>query len=53
LSLLVNEQVTWQKSKRQGLPAWYLANVTLPADSNIRVCTFIMIDSGRYHVVCT
>ena len=41
LSLLVNEQVLWQKSKRQGVPAWYLANLTLPIGSDLRVGTFL------------
>ena len=37
LALLVNDQKLWEKSRRQGLPAWYQANVTLPTGIDLRV----------------
>jgi hypothetical protein len=37
LALLANDQKLWEKSRRQGLPAWYQANVTLPAGIDLRV----------------
>ena len=37
LSLLVDDQIVWQKSRRQGAPAWYQANVTLPKGDGVEV----------------
>jgi hypothetical protein len=37
LTLLVNNQTEWEKSGRQGVPAWYPANITLPAGENVQV----------------
>ena len=37
LALVVNDQTLWEKSGRQGVPAWYQANVTLPMGANINV----------------
>ena len=41
LALIVNDRTLWQKSKRQGIPAWYQANVTLPIGVDIRVCILL------------
>lgn len=38
LSLIADEQVLWEKSRRQGLPQWYSATVTLPVGNDIQVC---------------
>ncbi|CAF3388690.1 unnamed protein product [Rotaria sp. Silwood1] len=32
LALIVNGQTLWERSGRQGVPAWYQANVTVPTD---------------------
>lgn len=37
LALLVNNETEWEKSGRQGAPAWYQANVILPAGEDIQV----------------
>jgi hypothetical protein len=37
LALVVNDQIVWQKSGRQGFPAWYQANVTMPAREDLKV----------------
>ncbi|CAF1267528.1 unnamed protein product [Rotaria magnacalcarata] len=37
LALIVNDQTLWEKSGRQGLPAWYQANVTLPMGADVNV----------------
>jgi hypothetical protein len=49
LALLANDQKLWEKSGRQGLPAWYQANVTLPADINLRrrMCS-VSVQYSRY-----
>ena len=38
LAFVVNNQTKWEKSGRQGVPAWYQANVTLPADADLQAC---------------
>ena len=37
LSLLVDDQIVWQKSRRQGAPAWYQASVTLTSGGSVEV----------------
>ena len=38
LALLFNNQTVWEKSGRQGFPAWYQTNITLSSSVNARVC---------------
>ncbi|CAF5016845.1 unnamed protein product, partial [Rotaria magnacalcarata] len=33
----VNDQTLWEKTGRQGLPAWYQANITLPMGADVNV----------------
>jgi hypothetical protein len=40
LALIVNNQPLWQKSGRQGFPAWYQANVMLPMSTDVQVRIF-------------
>ncbi|CAM4914490.1 unnamed protein product [Rotaria socialis] len=37
LGLMVNDQTLWEKTGRQGLPAWHQANVTLPMGADINI----------------
>ncbi|UJR10300.1 hypothetical protein I4U23_014506 [Adineta vaga] len=37
LALLVNDNSVWQKSGRQGFPAWYQATVPLSAGANVKL----------------
>ncbi|CAF3983189.1 unnamed protein product [Rotaria sp. Silwood2] len=37
LALIVNDQVLWEKSGRQGVPAWHQANITLPAGVDVNI----------------
>ncbi|CAM4757647.1 unnamed protein product [Rotaria magnacalcarata] len=37
LALIVNDQTLWEKTGRQGLPAWYQANITLPMGADVNV----------------
>ncbi|CAF0846087.1 unnamed protein product [Adineta ricciae] len=37
LAFVVNNQTKWEKSGRQGVPAWYQANVTLPAEEDLQI----------------
>ena len=37
LALVINDQSVWQKSGRQGLPAWYQATITLPMGGDVKV----------------
>jgi hypothetical protein len=43
LALVVNNQTIWQKSGRQGFPAWYQANITLFSGVDVKVCSFLNI----------
>jgi len=43
LALVVNNQTIWQKSGRQGFPAWYQANITLFSGVDVKVCIFLNI----------
>ncbi|CAF3569917.1 unnamed protein product [Adineta steineri] len=37
LAILVNDVPVWEKSGRQGIPAWYHATVTLLPDNNVKI----------------
>ncbi|CAF2975744.1 unnamed protein product, partial [Rotaria sp. Silwood2] len=37
LALIVNDQTLWEKSGRQGLPAWHQANITLPVGAYLNI----------------
>jgi hypothetical protein len=37
LTVVVNDQSIWQKSGRQGFPAWYQANISLPVGADVKV----------------
>ncbi|CAF3876764.1 unnamed protein product, partial [Rotaria sp. Silwood1] len=37
LALIVNGQTLWERSGRQGVPAWYQANVTVPTDVDVNI----------------
>ncbi|CAF4767053.1 unnamed protein product [Rotaria sp. Silwood1] len=37
LALIVNGQTLWERSGRQGVPAWYQANATLPTNVHVNI----------------
>ena len=43
LALMINDEPVWQKSGRQGAPAWYLGNTTLPNGVHVKVYVFMHI----------
>jgi len=51
LALVVNNQTVWQKSGRQGFPAWYQANITLSSGVGVKVYMFLIY--SLYRMKCT